>query len=69
MCSTSMCSTSILGLKPSKPIIYTNNKIPNGHTIECGLLVVIIRCGCVFPWLCGYLGLGHDGQLEKKKKE
>jgi hypothetical protein len=24
VCSTRMCSTSILGLKPSKPIIYTN---------------------------------------------
>jgi hypothetical protein len=24
VCSTSMCSTSRLGLKPSKPIIYTN---------------------------------------------
>ena len=24
MCSTSMCNTSILGLKPSKLIIYTN---------------------------------------------
>ena len=37
-----MCSTSILGLKPSKPIIYTNSD--NNFFLEFSQSFVLITC-------------------------